>query len=63
MVAYVISRVKGSEVLVMAISTLQSDLMSKIQEGYETDISLKKIIEDFERGAQGHPHFSWSNQL
>lgn len=58
LVADVLSRVDGTEVLHMAMTVLECDLMKKIQEAYETDVSIKTIIEVLQKDPGAKKHFA-----
>lgn len=55
-----LSRVEGSEVLHMAMTVLECDLMQKIKEAYVTDGAVKQIIDELRDKPNGRKHFSWT---
>lgn len=54
-----LSRVEGSEVLSMAISVADCDLMKQIQSAYETDMQIKELIEALKKKPDSKKHFTW----
>lgn len=54
-----LSRVEGAEILHMAMSVLECDLMKEIQEGYTTDNELKQIIEKLKIDPKAKRFYSW----
>ncbi|CAL9221332.1 unnamed protein product [Arabidopsis halleri] len=54
-----LSRVEGAEVLHMAMSVLDCDLMQRIKASYDTDFVLKEIVESLKGDPQAKKHFSW----
>lgn len=55
-----LSRVEGSEVLHMAMTVLECDLMQKIKDAYVTDGAVKQIIDELKDKPNGKKHFSWT---
>lgn len=62
-VADALSRVDGSEVLHMAMSVLECDLLKQIQEAYDTDIVVKGLIEELKVKPGSHKHFTWAQGI
>ena len=62
-VADALSRVEGSEVLHMAMSVLECDLMQQIKQAYELDSSVKAIIEELKSKPFSRKHYSWSQNV
>lgn len=62
-VADALSRVEGSEVLHMAMSVLECDLMQQIKQAYELDSNVKAIIEELKVKALSKKHYSWSQEV
>jgi len=58
-----LSRVEGAEVLHMAMSVLECDLLKDIQKHYETDPDLKLIITALESDPASKKHFSWTQSV
>lgn len=58
-----LSRVEGSEVLHMAMSVLECDLMKDIQECYKEDGEVAAIIEDLKRNPVAKKHYSWVQNI
>ena len=58
-----LSRVEGSEILHMAMTVLQCDLLQKIMSGYEQDQLLMEIIEQLQKDPKAKKHFSWSQGI
>lgn len=58
-----LSRVEGSEVLHMALSVMECDLLKEIQSGYEKDDALKTIIESLKLKKDSKKHYSWCNDV
>lgn len=58
-----LSRVEGSEILHMAMTVLQCDLLQQIQEGYVEDTVLKDLIEELKQNPIAKKHFSWSQGI
>lgn len=54
-----LSRVEGAEVLHMAMSVLDFDLMKEIQDGYDMDGGMKQIIEKLKKEPWAKKHYSW----
>lgn len=54
-----LSRVEGAEILNMAMSVLECDLMKEIQDGYSTDTELKQIIEKLKLDPKAKRFYSW----
>ena len=63
LVADALSRVTGSEVLHMALSVLECDLLQQIKNAYTSDPTLHNLIDDLERTPTSHPQFTWSRGL
>lgn len=55
-----LSRVEGSEVLSMALSVMECDLMKQIQENYEKDSAVMEVIEALKKKQDAKKHFSWT---
>ena len=62
-VADAISRVEGAEILHMAMTIVDCDLLKEIQAGYTTDGTLQAIITALQQDASSHKHFSWSQNI
>ena len=62
-VADALSRVEGSEVLHMAMSVLECDLMQQIKQAYELDSSVTAIIEELKSKPFSRKHYSWSQNV
>ena len=45
-----LSRISGTEILLMAISLINFDLQEKIQQSYEHDLNLQRIVASFQHG-------------
>ena len=58
-----LSRVTGSEVLHMALSVLECDLLQQIKNAYTSDPTLHNLIDELERTPTSHPQFTWSRGL
>ena len=54
-----LSRVGGSEILHMAMTVLDYDLMQLIKEAYQTDDCCKTLIVDLTLKPNGTKHYSW----
>ncbi|KAL1224617.1 putative mitochondrial protein [Cardamine amara subsp. amara] len=54
-----LSRVEGAEILHMAMSVLECDLMMEIQRNYDGDTALKEIIEELKKKPNSKKHYSW----
>lgn len=63
LVADALSRVQGSEVLHMAMTVLECDLMKQIQEAYELDAAVKQIIEELKKDPKAKKHFAWNLEI
>lgn len=48
--ANVLSRVQGSELLLMAISVIHSDLQQRIVNNYALDLNLTTLVEQLQQG-------------
>lgn len=57
-----LSRVEGSEVLSMALSVLECDLMKEIQRCYTEDELLLEIIEALKKKSDAKKHFTWRQE-
>ena len=55
-----LSRVEGSEVLSMALSVMDYDLMKMIQVSYGKDLQVKEVIESLKKKHDAKQHFTWS---
>jgi len=60
LVADALSRVEGSEVLHMALSVVECDLLKEIQAGYVTDGDIQGIITILQQQADSKKHYTWS---
>lgn len=63
LVADALSRKEGSEVLHMAMTVLECDLMLEIQQGYDSDPETKEIIEALKLDPRNKRHFTWSQEI
>ena len=59
LVADALSRMEGTEVLHMALTVAECDLMKDIQASYETDTTLKTIITALKQKDHTQKHYSW----
>ncbi|KAG7579311.1 Integrase catalytic core [Arabidopsis thaliana x Arabidopsis arenosa] len=59
LVADALSRVEGAEVLHMALSLVECDLMKEIQAGYANDVVLQDIITALQQKPDSKRHYSW----
>ena len=55
-----LSRVEGSEILHMAMTVLECDLLQQIQAAYQEDVQIQEIIEALQRNPKAKKHFVWS---
>ncbi|KAG7572601.1 Neutral/alkaline non-lysosomal ceramidase C-terminal [Arabidopsis suecica] len=55
-----LSRVESSEVLHMAMSILECDLIKNIQALYSEDLALQEIIDMLQQNKDAKKHFSWT---
>jgi len=62
-VADALSRVEGSEVLHMAMTVVECDLLKDIQAGYANDSQLQDIITALQRDPDSKKYFSWSQNI
>ena len=62
-VADALSRVEGAEVLHMALSVLECDLMQQIKQAYATDGAVKELIDELKSKPFSKKHFSWSQDI
>lgn len=58
-----LSRVEGSEILHMALSVMECDLLKELQSGYEKDSNLKAIIEAIKLKKDTKKHYTWCNDI
>ena len=59
-----LSRVPSSELVLMEISAISSDLMTQIQTSWETDVKLQGLIHQLQQWSNRHSPYIWSqNQL
>ncbi|XP_010491426.2 PREDICTED: uncharacterized protein LOC104769009 [Camelina sativa] len=58
-----LSRVEGAEVLHMAMSVLECDLLKDIQAHYATDAELKKLIDDLAANIPAKKHYTWTQSI
>ena len=63
LVADALSRKEGSEVLHMAMTVLECDLMLQIQQNYDSDPTTKEIIEALKLSPRSKKHFTWSQEI
>lgn len=58
-----LSRVTGSEILCLALSTIESDLLDTVVQSWDLDSHLQHIMEKLQQW-DTHSHYSWlNNQL
>lgn len=57
-VADALSRVEGAEILHMAMTVLECDLLKQIQEEYEKDVIVKGIIDELKKNPTSKKHYS-----
>lgn len=62
-VADALSRVEGAEILHMAMTVLECDLLKQIQEEYEKDMVVKGIIEELKKNPASKKHYSWFQNI
>lgn len=62
-VADALSRVEGSEILHMAMTVIECDLLKQIHEAYERDAVLKNIIEELKQKLRSKKHYSWYQDI
>lgn len=62
-VADALSRVDGAEILHMAMTVVECDLLKRIQEEYEKDALLKDIIEELKKKPTSKKHLSWYQNI
>lgn len=62
-VADALSRVEGSEILHMAMSVMECDLMKDIQNSYATDVLLQDIISALKSNPDAKKHYSWTQEV
>lgn len=58
-----LSRVEGSEILHMAMTVLECDLMKQIKDCYEEDAAVKQFIENLKQNPPVKKHFSLSQEI
>lgn len=58
-----LSRVDGAEILHMAMTVLECDLLKRIQSEYEQDGAIKDIIEGLKKEATFKRFYSWSQGI
>lgn len=58
-----LSRVEGSEVLSMALSVLECDLMTEIKRCYTEDRQIMEIIEALKQNGDAKKHFTWRQDI
>lgn len=58
LVADALSRVEGAEVLHMAMTVVECDLLKQIQSLYETDAELKEVISALQQNNKTKRHYS-----
>ena len=58
-----LSRVEGAEILHMAMTVLECDLLKRIQEEYANDTAVQEIIEGLKRDTKFKKHFSWCQDI
>lgn len=63
LVADTLSRMGGTEVLSMALSVIECDLLYNIKQSYEKDDSILKIIKTLEGNPKGKKFYSWSQGI
>ncbi|CAA7028426.1 unnamed protein product [Microthlaspi erraticum] len=63
LVADALSRVEGSEVLHMALSVLECDLLKQIQAGYLTDTWIQSVISDLQTKPGEKTQFTWNRDI
>lgn len=63
LVADALSRVEGAEVLHMAMTVVECDLLKQIQSLYETDAELKEVISALQQNNKTKRHYSWIQNI
>ena len=59
-----LSRIHSSELLVMAVSSISSELVQEIQDSWERDPALQSLISQLKQESLPHSPYAWSdNQL
>lgn len=58
-VADALSRIPHVQLLSLAVSSVQSDLMEKLKQHWLTDTLLQQIIQEIQENEDSHPHFKW----
>lgn len=63
-IAYALSRVEGSEVLHMAMSVLECDLLKEIHGHYDSDAEVKEIIDALKKKKTDNKrYYSWTQNV
>lgn len=57
-----LSRVEGSEILSMALSVLECDLLKEIKRSYTDDVLLREVIEALKKKTDAKKHITWSQE-
>lgn len=58
-VADALSRVSHTQLLMMAVSIVQTDLMDRLQEQWSVDTHLQQIIKEIEENENSYVHYKW----
>ncbi|KAJ1396383.1 Retrotransposon gag domain [Sesbania bispinosa] len=61
-VADALSRVEELECHSLSTYQLQSDLVDKIRATWLTDVNLRKLIKEIQKGSAVHKHYTWHNE-
>lgn len=61
LVANALSRVQGSEILLLALSTRQSDLLALIEHSWQTNPALQRIIQQKQQNPNAFPKYQLLN--
>lgn len=55
-----LSRIPGSQLLAMAVSSVDSSLLDELKKHWQEDKALLKIIQELQLNPTSHPHYAWS---
>ncbi|KAL8147535.1 hypothetical protein AgCh_005022 [Apium graveolens] len=62
-VADALSRTHGLQLLSMAVSSVDSQLMEELKSHWENDTQLSKLISELNRDPTSHPHYKWDKGI
>lgn len=62
-IADALSRLPCTQLFEITVSSVQSDLMDKLKQQWETDLHLQQLIQDLQRDPASHVHYKWQQGI